>query len=94
MNSTGNFSKPSTTISQKKEKNNAKNSATSHMMSSSSSSSLSASSTTSRTNSDILKLPSNTYLRPVSANNLSNQTLRCNTTYSIPVQRYNNPVRL
>ena len=89
MNSTGNFNKPSTTISQKKEKSAAKNSAASHMMSSSS---ISASVTTSRTNNDILKLPTNTYLRPVSSNNLSNQTLRCNTTYSIPVQRFNNPV--
>lgn len=92
MNSSGNFNKPSTTISQKKEKNAAKNSAASHMMTSSS---ISASATTSRTNnSDVLKLPTNTYLRPVSSNNLSNQTLRCNTTYSIPVQRFNNPVSL
>ncbi|TMW50068.1 hypothetical protein DOY81_004878 [Sarcophaga bullata] len=89
MNSSGNFNKPSTTISQKKEKSAAKNSSANHMMSSSS---ISASATTSRTNSDVLKLPTNTYLRPVSSNSLSNQTLRCNTTYSIPVQRFTNPL--
>ncbi|XP_075146188.1 zinc finger MYND-type containing 8 isoform X2 [Haematobia irritans] len=38
--------------------------------------------------SDMLKLPSNTYLRPVNNSSLGNPQLRCNTTYSIPIQRF------
>lgn len=41
---------------------------------------------------EVLKLPSNTYLRPVTNANISvnsASTIRCNATYSIPIQRFN-----
>ncbi|XP_065368922.1 MYND-type zinc finger-containing chromatin reader Zmynd8 [Calliphora vicina] len=86
LSSSANFNK-SSPVSQKKEKGAAKNSSN-HMMSSTISTVTPASA--SRTNTEVLKLPTNTYLRPVTSN-LNNQTLRCNTTYSIPVQRFNAP---
>lgn len=90
MNSTAsNFNKPSS-INQKKEKGVAKNSTNQSMMSSIATATPAS---TSRTNTEVLKLPTNTYLRPVTSN-INNPSLRCNTTYSIPVQRFNAPVSL
>lgn len=88
MNSAAtNFNK-STSISQKKEKGVSKNSTNQSMMSSLATATPASAS---RTNTEVLKLPTNTYLRPVTSN-INNQSLRCNAGYSIPVQRFNAPV--
>ncbi|XP_061398004.1 MYND-type zinc finger-containing chromatin reader Zmynd8 [Musca vetustissima] len=55
---------------------------------SSSSSSLQRNANNSNNSADLLKLPTNTYLRPV-VTAVNQPTVRCNTTYSIPVQRFN-----
>lgn len=79
----------------KKEKVLVKSSSSNNMMAASSATSSSPLSTARSNNpqsTEVLKLPSNTYLRPVATASLTSQTLRCNTTYSIPVQRFNVPV--
>ncbi|KAM7363659.1 zinc finger MYND-type containing 8 isoform 1-T5 [Cochliomyia hominivorax] len=87
LNSSSNFNKPAN-VNQKKEKGTSKNT-TNHMMSSIATSTANSAS---RSNTEVLKLPTNTYLRPVTTTNLNNQNMRCNTTYSLPVQRFNAPL--
>ncbi|KNC32795.1 hypothetical protein FF38_00265 [Lucilia cuprina] len=88
LSSSANFNK-STPITQKKEKGSSAKNSANHMMSSTISTVTPVSA--SRSNTEVLKLPTNTYLRPVTSN-LNNQTMRCNTTYSIPVQRFSAPM--
>lgn len=48
---------------------------------------------TSHHSTEVLKLPTNTYLRPITnpatLQNVSNTNILCNPSYSIPLQRFN-----